>query len=626
VSKNKPGSGNTYWGDLYTDLKKRGGKTGWIESLDLEAQIKDIKAELARADQKGYDPRKIGRQFGKVVENYNESVEMTTRLIAYDGLIKSGMGREEAARWAKEMTVDFNKKGQWGTFINNMWIFSNAGIQGTARMMSSFFDPNRRKKAMIVAGGVIGMGYMDGMLNKLVNGDEDDKQEGWQHDGYWRIPTGGGGTLQFKAPYGFGFFKALGNVMADMTWGNRKITFGQAATRTITAAARAFDPIGLVGGNFLTNAFPTAIRSVPMIAQHQNWAGNPDRPPQPPFSKVPESQLYLKTARGLSVSAAENLNSMTGGSDTASGWIDISPAALDTLIDQLGGGVGKFGANMLNTANSVIMKHEAPEMENVPFVRQFVGRPKKTFERDYVYQMASEAPRHLYDEHDVLVFEKYLDQAVDKGDIAPKDASKLRRNFEKSQLEVQASYDRKAAGEEEPTKRAAKIAKDVERKKDNKESAAASKVAEAAPVKERQTYAEFKKAQKEKRDKLLEEKSFADASHFPVDVVRDGIAIIKAKKLLDDAEARFNMLRDRLTGKLDDEPLELPEGTIAHINGAQGMTINHAKLAEAIAKHFGITPQRAQDIIKTGSIPKMISDYVKVILKKGETPEQIIAP
>ena len=47
------------------------------------------------------------------------------------------MSRPRAAQAAKNLTVNFNKKGELGTAINSLYLFANAGIQGGARIGQS---------------------------------------------------------------------------------------------------------------------------------------------------------------------------------------------------------------------------------------------------------------------------------------------------------------------------------------------------------------------------------------------------------------------------------------------------------------------------------------------------------
>jgi len=78
-------------------------------------------------------------EFLRAVENIVNRGEEATRIQQFRGmreaLMKQGMSREEAtvaaARAARENTVNFMRRGEWGTVLNSAFLYLNAGIQGT---------------------------------------------------------------------------------------------------------------------------------------------------------------------------------------------------------------------------------------------------------------------------------------------------------------------------------------------------------------------------------------------------------------------------------------------------------------------------------------------------------------
>ena len=47
------------------------------------------------------------------------------------------MSAKQSAQIAGDITVDFNKKGEWGALISSMYMFFNAAVQGAARVFRS---------------------------------------------------------------------------------------------------------------------------------------------------------------------------------------------------------------------------------------------------------------------------------------------------------------------------------------------------------------------------------------------------------------------------------------------------------------------------------------------------------
>jgi hypothetical protein len=85
---------------------------------------------------------------------------------------------------AKEVTVDFNRRGEWGTAMNAMYLFYNASIQGSARMLRAMLDPRNKRLRKLVAGTVAFAAAQD-VLNRTASsiGDDDDERSD-----YDRIP------------------------------------------------------------------------------------------------------------------------------------------------------------------------------------------------------------------------------------------------------------------------------------------------------------------------------------------------------------------------------------------------------------------------------------------------------
>ena len=71
------------------------------------------------------------------IENVNDAFENSIRLSAYIEAREAGVSREDAAQLAKNITVNFNKSGEYGAVANAYYLFFNASIQGTARIVRS---------------------------------------------------------------------------------------------------------------------------------------------------------------------------------------------------------------------------------------------------------------------------------------------------------------------------------------------------------------------------------------------------------------------------------------------------------------------------------------------------------
>jgi hypothetical protein len=68
------------------------------------------------------------------IEGMNDAFENSIRLSSYIAAREGGVSRAKAAQFAKNITVNFNKQGEWGAAMNATYLFFNASVQGTARL------------------------------------------------------------------------------------------------------------------------------------------------------------------------------------------------------------------------------------------------------------------------------------------------------------------------------------------------------------------------------------------------------------------------------------------------------------------------------------------------------------
>ncbi|HHT9136824.1 MAG TPA: hypothetical protein ACFYEK_06195, partial [Candidatus Wunengus sp. YC60] len=96
---------------MFKDFQLHGGQTGYRNLFVVsEDRAKDIEREL-KSLQAG-KPKRYLSAFAKILSDYNTMSENSIRLSAYKVGIESGMTKDQAASMAKNLTVNFNKKGQ----------------------------------------------------------------------------------------------------------------------------------------------------------------------------------------------------------------------------------------------------------------------------------------------------------------------------------------------------------------------------------------------------------------------------------------------------------------------------------------------------------------------------------
>lgn len=387
-------SKNKEMDQYYREFKEDGAKTEWFYSKSSTEVEKDIKNLI---EGKGDTALKAA---GNLVERINSAVENGVRLSAYVNARKAGVSRAKSAELAKNLTVNFNKSGEWGQIGNTLFLFFNASVQGTSRLMRSLkpqykvdSEGNRSlhiTTAQKMAIGLSLMGSIMSVLNELGSDDDEDEKSFYSKipdfekerniiimkpngKDYWKIPL----------PYGVNVFYVTGTLLADAS---QKIkTPGEVAGGIMQAALGSFSPINFPNSDdtskFLMKFVTPTIGQVPLsLAINENYFGRTIYNENFPFdtSPKPESELGRKGGNRWTKELTRLLNKATGGSEFRSGAIDINPDTIDFVMESYSGGMGKFLSRSANTVDKIITGNwDEIEPRKVPFLRVFYGQSPK---------------------------------------------------------------------------------------------------------------------------------------------------------------------------------------------------------------------------------------------------------
>lgn len=418
--------GQTKWFDEY---RKYGGKMSWLEYKTPEQLTKDFGNEIAKYKHKGKLKNGLVAT-EKFIGDINDVIENSFRVSAFKNLVERGVPKERAAIFAKELTVNFNAKGEWGQALNSAYLFWNAGMQGSVRILKALKHPRTQK----IATGLIGVSALMNYINRNVDEDGYNKISDWEKDSNWIMMLGGGKYLKIRLPYGYNVFNVIGGAVADFTMGKKE--FGQTTGRIINATVDAFNPFGQAGS--VSQFFaPTILDPIIQLAENKKFSGAPIRKEQPAYQpKKPDSQLYFESVRPTSKAFTDWMNKLTGGNEIESGTIDINPENVDFLIDFIGGGSGKFINNTITTGTELLTKGDFPDIKNIPIAREFIGEGGKTQTKNIIYEMYEESGRKKFSKEESQKFLKYVRDAVRDGEINAKEGTRLLHAFQKGQFKI----------------------------------------------------------------------------------------------------------------------------------------------------------------------------------------------
>lgn len=400
--RNKSLSGKgAQWQKTWKEFVEDGAKTGWFRMEDLNGQMKEMDrlVSLAKGGWQGQGIQ-AWHSFFKLVEDGNNAVENALRLSAYKHARDAGLSRAQAASLAKNMTVNFNRRGEQGMLLNSLYMFANASIQGTANMMRSLAHLNGEgpllqrlrwknlNMAQKVALAATGAGYLIASLNRAGAGQDDDgvnwydkvpdyvKEHnlvimkslfGGKPGEYWSIPL----------PYGYNMFFLLGGTTEGVIRGDLKAT--RAAGNIVGGLLGAFNPLGsedskTLTGTLLKNATPTIFRPAMDQAMNENFMGTQIyRENFPGGTPKPESTLGRRSTPEAYKVFADWLNRTSGGSQYRSGAVDINPDIMKYWIDYVSGGMGRFAGKTIDAAAKSYNGTDIPSQQ-IPFLGKISGQ------------------------------------------------------------------------------------------------------------------------------------------------------------------------------------------------------------------------------------------------------------
>jgi hypothetical protein len=339
---------------LYQEFRAHGGQTLYREQLIrrsdqeklINQKIKELNSNAAK---------KAASAFFNGLSDFNDSIENAIRLSAYKAAKEKGMSAEKSATIAKELTVNFDRKGALGQQINNYFAFFNASAQGVARMTQTLAGPAGKK---IMLGGV-GLGMLQAGMMAMAGFDENDPPEFVKSRNFIiPNPLSEGGYVAIPYPLGLHFLPNIGRIVVE-TGIHGDIT--KHAGNMAAVVTDAFNPLG--GGDLsLQTISPTVLDPAVALATNKDAFGRPiskeDRAtaPTPGFSRSRDQATEINKA------VAKAINYITGGTEDTKGFLSPTADQLDYLAGQVTGGAGREVMKIGKTATAVA----TGDTENLP--------------------------------------------------------------------------------------------------------------------------------------------------------------------------------------------------------------------------------------------------------------------
>ena len=380
--------------DQYTqEFHDDGAQTGLMLVRDQAEQLRILKSKL----KKGYTRDSI-RSLLKFVEDFNTTMENSVRLSSYIEARKAGAPREDAATLAKDLTVNFNRKGEDSATVNALYLFFNAAVQGNVNIMQALGNDGSSGKrfttAQKTAAGLVALGSSLALMNILNSEDDDDGDKKYEdlpehakNRSLLIMGLDGEEGFALPAPYGYNFFTNIGRYGTELAMGVTEIE--DVAVNLADNILLNFVPITPSAGDSwaekMRGFYPDLLEIHLDLVANKDFFGRDIAVEQNPLF-VKRSQSYV-AKRGTGKNFKEItkfMNDATGGDEFEDGLMSFSPDRMQYAYSYFFGGLGR-SASQSGDVMSLMMADQEVRKQDMPVVSTFFKRPSENEDRFEYY-------------------------------------------------------------------------------------------------------------------------------------------------------------------------------------------------------------------------------------------------
>ena len=440
-------------GKYLQEYFNEGAQTGFSFVNGIEDLQRQISRELKRGNKldafvnSNFNPLQL-------FSNITEWSELTVRVAQYVTAREHGYTPEQAATEAKEVSTNFDRRGNL-RLCYNFYSFFNAAMQGTNKHIRQVMNGHGKGLAISLA---LLMGA--GLLNALLTPDDPDDEMGYTE--FDRMQNICLGRIRIPLPPGLRAFWALG-VQAALAMQGRK-TWNAALVDGATFLFSEIMPINIMGGFDVSEStnrlefesklafrefIPTGLQPLYDLANNTTFNGSTVyREPylRSQDGKIPQTMLGKRNVNGLIKLSTDKLFELGGGdlsektltkSDgtQVSGFFDVNPSKVEYLIKSATGGIGQFAVDLFNTGYNAFT-------DNINSFDDFAATMPVIKRAWKPYKEEKEAVRDFY------ILKGRIEAAKKAEGTMPRERKKILREAERAI----APLDRKGRSPEKATK------------------------------------------------------------------------------------------------------------------------------------------------------------------------------
>lgn len=368
---------------------ENGGERGYSQLRSMELHKKEIERMMKESGGR-ISLKQAFRLLGETVEFANRGIEDLSRFAAF--LTSRQMGRtiDRSIYDAKEMTVNFNKKGAGSTFLESktqdgwgksaafisgmgrsLYLFWNVAIQGSVNIARAV--KRNPKKGTAYLATFLALGILQAILPALTGGDDDDR--------YWNLPDYvrrnnicffvGDVLVKIPLPQEARAIFGIGELgMSYMSGKEDKDAWMVAYT--MAGQLSQIMPLDLMDDSGPIHALtPSLLKPALEAYTNNSWMGRPIWKDTDYNKAMPDWTKAYKSTGGVYVWLTKELNALSGGDDYKKGWVDLNPARWEYLFKGYLGGLYTAADQIIKSSETAFGDREF-SMRDVPILSGFL--------------------------------------------------------------------------------------------------------------------------------------------------------------------------------------------------------------------------------------------------------------
>ena len=364
---------------MFKQFMLNGGKTGWTTMMDIKRKKKEIATQIKKYG-KSMPISKAWDFLGTSFDIFNKSVENTARFAAFVTSREMGRTVERSVYDAKEVSVNFNKKGAGdrflkaegqttlgnvGSFIGglgrHLYVFWGPGVQG----FTNFGRAVKRHPTKAIAGMAtfFTLGLTIAALAAYGGGDDDDENAYYNLPEYVRRSNicfrAGDSWITIPLPVEFRGIYGMGELAMGVLSGKERYSDSELAFQISSQVSQVLPLDMLEGGGGISPLIPSAAKPlVEAYVMNKSWTGLPIYKDTYFNENMPEWTKAYKSANKQLVGLAEAANRFSGGDEYTKGDIDINPARIEYMLNGYFGGYSKTVNSLIKAAETMSGKRD----------------------------------------------------------------------------------------------------------------------------------------------------------------------------------------------------------------------------------------------------------------------------